>query len=333
MAYRPKGFPGVGTLFVAKNVFYATDDNVTAGNASTSSTLVDGSIGIYVVSGNSSTDGPINDGQLVAAAATAANLEGVFEFYFAMGTPSGPIVSPIFDRRHFAWRYRDAEASVAQVTTVSPTVSASPASDDLYQITIVDTTEAIEDLMRISFSFLGSELTTATDTGVSTEYAAIITAYIASSKADTNFPITSAVVSGATLVLTGKTGCSFRVALDGINAGDGIDYTTDYNPGSGQVAQVQQIESDLWAASGGYVNRVLDYGRAPVSMVNTAISGTSAYDLLTLKWLNSRISTAAPHSTEAIPHDAVIAIEAGNTGAGELETVLKALLLVFDYSV
>ena len=242
MAYRPKGFPNVGTLLVAKNVFYATSDDVTAGNASTPSLLVDGSIGIYVVRGNAESGGSIADGTLIAAAASAANLEGIQDFYFAIGTAYGPVTSPIFSRRNFSWRYRDAAASVAQVVTAAPVVSAAPADDDNYKITIIDTTEGIEDLKRISFDFTGRDLIAATTAAVVNKYAAIITAYIASARADANFPLATAANSGSdTLVLTAKTGCSFRVALDEINAGDTITYTTPYNPGSGQPAQVQQI--------------------------------------------------------------------------------------------
>jgi hypothetical protein len=335
MAYRPKGFPNVGTLFILKNVLYGTTDNVTHSNATTGpSTLFDGSVGIYVVTGNNEASATsIVDGALVVAGATAAQIEGINQFYFATNTPDGVLTSPIFDRRNFSWRYRDAAASVAQVVTASPVISAAPADDDNYKITIIDTTEGIEDLKRISFDFTGKDLSAATTAAVVNKYAAIITAYIASAHADANFPLATAANSGSdTLVLTAKTGFSFRVALDEINAGDTIAYTTPYNPGSGQPAQVQQIESDLWAASGGYVNRVLDYGRAPVSRVNTALSGTSAYDLLTLRWLNSRKSTGWVQTSESIPNDMVIAIPSTVTPNGN-EAGLKALLSIFDYTV
>lgn len=332
MAYRPKGFPNVGTLFVAKNVLYGSNDGISANNSTGPSNLFDGSVAIYAIGSNTETGGSVAEGALVPTTATGASLEGVFQFYFAINTAQGIFTSPIFDRRNFSWRYREAAASVAQVVTAEPVVSAAPADDDNYKITIIDTTEGIEDLKRISFDFTGRDLSAATTAAVVNKYAAIITAYIASAHADANFPLATAANSGSdTLVLTAKTGCSFRVALDEINAGDTITYTTPYNPGSGQPAQVQQIESDLWAASGGYVNRVLDYGRAPVSLVNTALTGINAYDLLTLRWLNSRKSTGWVQTSESIPHDMVIAIPAG-AGALSNELGIKAVLTTLDYS-
>jgi len=342
MAYRPKGFAGVGQLMITKNVFYGSDSDSAADDAVTPDLLAPGSIGIYATRGNAeSAAGVVSDGELIVSTFTAANIEGVNQFYFALGTANGTVVSQVFDRRNFSWRYRDAAAAVKQKTIAEVKISASPSDDDNYRITIVDTTEGRDDLFRKSFDFLGSELSASTTAAVVSKFASIITAYIASPKAHDDFPIETAVNTSNELVLTAKTGCSFRVALDGISAGEPIVYSgsstagtasAQYNPGSGTIAQVTQIEKDLSAASGGYLNQVMNYGRIPVSLVDTALADP-AYDLITLRWINQRVSTDRPQSIELMPHDLIIAHGASfTTGAGEIQDVLKALLAILDYS-
>lgn len=340
MGFSEKSAQHVSDLFITGNVLYGTSDDSTASNATSPSLLVDGSIGIYFPRGNAESGGALADGAILAHNETAGDIEGINEFYFAVNMGGNIITSQIFDRRAFSWRYRDAAAQAVQKTIVEATYSSSPADADEYSLVIIATTSGNEPSSRKQFSVMGSEVSsTAT---LVTALAAAITAYINSEYADDSFPLASAVNTSNELVLTGKRGETFEIALQAELEGNTVVMTgtstagtaaTSMTPGSGYKSQILQLEKDIQVTRG-YLNNVVDYGRRPASNVDTALADP-AYDLITISGVKNQLSAGAvAGSTEGLYRHLYIAHPASATtgSAGEIQDALKALFDLLDQS-
>lgn len=321
-----RGKDNVGHLVVCADENYGTDASGNAINLATTLGSVPGTndfkgfIGFYAAEDATGAGTLLNGALVQTGVTTKADMEGINLVQLAYTTAAGTVETILIDRRQLSFNYVQYAAEVVQVTNVACTISAAPADSDEYIVHIINTTEGRQRFPRYTKSVLGSDLAASTTTALIDALAAQINAQPAG---DDNFPIaTAANTAGTALTLTGKTGQTFKIAVEGELEGDAITYTTPWTPGVGTAAQMAQIESDLQAYLG-YHNRVwYSSFRQPTSLL---AAGTN-YDLMFLKWNNIRPAKDIAGQV-AIPDACVIALDNADTAGlvAEVTAVLTVL--------
>lgn len=162
----------------------------------------------------------------------------------------------------------DYTAGTAQVVNVTPTLAASQAKGDEYQVKIINTTPGTANLKTKSYSVFhqGTDYTVAT----------LIDAFVTLIGADTDIGVT-ATDSTTTLTLTAQSpDTHFRVALACELENDTITYTTKNVPSFGTEAKVKLLEKECWSFDKGVFNRVLH-------AVTPDLEASGTYDITLLE--------------------------------------------------